>query len=747
MPGATGSSWPAGARVHVQPGAALPEGLSLNGPVPCSEAGVSFWILGGPGKGRARVVEDASGLLMLGPDFTVGLRCRAGPGVVEGHDSLLLGHDNKHWLAVIGGHSGRALCVLDANSGQSWKLDNSLSESTWCDFFLRSKGASTSICAVDADGLVELGVVDISLSGSKLRSMGWAGNELHISDLAVWDRSLTWQELTDSLVPRPLAPPADLPPPKQRAGFRGRVVDLAGNALPDVRVSWSSGGCSTDDAGYFKGESTEDVETEVPEDAASAGSGDTAMIWTSLSFTCEGFAPTTAVAHRLPEGAGDELTMQVLMRPISASAAVSVADGGSVVDPVSGSSVTVPPGGLTYPDGSAVEGPAIVSLSIIDATDPASLASMPGDFSAIDASGSEVFLESLGAAWIGATDEQGRELVVAEGSGGVTLDLRTQASANAAKLGVLPEMWSFDESTGKWVVEPSDMKVNGEPAPNQTRLSAVQPAATGSEPRKYRSKKKLTKKDYNELTSDPSTVITGCMSPEDFMKKVAEDGPKSLSANITKLGYINCDLAYHHPQRAVMIQGQVLGPDQQPLPGLQLWGVGKDYNGRTPDKTDGNGCFGAMISQFDSEVEIEVHVRSPVPGDEKVEVYFPNENFGSVGREIQNALYSVVGSYTKKPDAHLQWARSKAEALIKWVAERKQWQLLYNGKALFAKDAPEEPGLPYGGTWRPVGDLGAVAPGIPPPAFAQPCAVAVKVFGPFKTGPPGEFVNVGILPA
>merc|ERR1711920_761187 len=158
--------------------------------------------------------------------------------------------------------------------------------------------------------------------------------------------------------------------------------------------------------------------------------------------------------------AGSDTSLTVTMRPISASSVVDASAGGSVVDPSSGSSLSVPANGLAYPDGTPVTGPVTVSLSVIDVTDPAGLASMPGDFSAVGVDGAEVMLQSLGAAWLGATDESGQALQVREGSG-VTLDLQTEARANAEKLGNVPEMWSFNETTGKWEIEPTEMKVNG----------------------------------------------------------------------------------------------------------------------------------------------------------------------------------------------------------------------------------------------------------------------------------------------
>ncbi|OLQ10014.1 hypothetical protein AK812_SmicGene6301 [Symbiodinium microadriaticum] len=100
-----------------------------------------------------------------------------------------------------------------------------------------------------------------------------------------------------------------------------------------------------------------------------------------------------------------------------------------------------------------------------------------GDFSAIGADGESVMLESLGAAWIGAVDSKGEALEVKEDSEGVTLDIHTTVQAkNAAKLEVLPEMWSFDEETGKWQLAASDMAIDGCVFPTyspQTFLTAM----------------------------------------------------------------------------------------------------------------------------------------------------------------------------------------------------------------------------------------------------------------------------------
>ena len=61
----------------------------------------------------------------------------------------------------------------------------------WVQVFLRPIEGGTSVLAVDAEGLLDLGTFPTSLVGSKLRSAGWAGNELDVAGIAVWDRSLS----------------------------------------------------------------------------------------------------------------------------------------------------------------------------------------------------------------------------------------------------------------------------------------------------------------------------------------------------------------------------------------------------------------------------------------------------------------------------------------------------------------------------------------------------------------------------
>lgn len=636
---------------------------------------------------------------------------------------------------------------------------------------------STSIYAIDREGLLEVGSFGLSLVGSRLRSLGWARNEVHIAQIAVWDRCVGWAEMASATPGRELtasAVPPAAPFWPQSRGLRGQVVDTRGDGVAGVRVSWAGKRrgvgdccCLTDGDGCFE-VSLSDAETDAPTDeddgewSSSTGSTGSTV---SFGFDREGFAPNALEVPCVP---ATEFAVQVTLRPISAAVVVDAAVGGSVVDKATGSSVTVPPNALSYPDGSPVTGPITVSLSVIDASDPASLASMPGDFSAVGADGSTVYLQSLGAAWVGALDEHGRELVVGPGSEGITLDLRSTATANASKLDTLPEMWIFYSASGKWELEPAAMKLDGQPAPNSARparsTTATEGSASENRPSgpKFGGKKgKKAKKTGSSYKPEGSVLETGCMSPEEFRAAVQREGEKSFSATVTKLGYINCDLAYHHPQRAVMLTGRVLSAQGDPVPGLQLWSVGRDYCGRTPDVTDTQGKFGAMIAQFDSEVDVEVSFCVEVVGDSKLEVYFESLKGwrgSSMSQELKRLLELLPGQYMQAADSvegYPSWERrlkkmgkeqEQVAARILWYQPRRQWQHLVGDVLACVRDEDDSPRTPFGAGWRLAPSLSAeLGERIAPPTYQRPVAIQKKLFGPFRTGPPGDFVEIGDL--
>eukprot|EP00429_Kryptoperidinium_foliaceum_P102908 CAMPEP_0176255466 /NCGR_PEP_ID=MMETSP0121_2-20121125/37055_1 /TAXON_ID=160619 /ORGANISM="Kryptoperidinium foliaceum, Strain CCMP 1326" /LENGTH=857 /DNA_ID=CAMNT_0017595293 /DNA_START=1 /DNA_END=2574 /DNA_ORIENTATION=+ len=764
---AAGVPWPKDPCVVIAPRGSKPEKVKLAAPVPCKESGVEYWSVGGPAKTRVRVVEDA-GVMKLGKEFTVAVRFRVSSGVVgksDAYETLLMGHDGLHWLAVA--CEGRRLCSVSGKTGKSCVLDHAVQADEWATVFLQPRGNGTAAFAFDGEGLMQVGELSHSLVGSSLEKLGWADGVVDLAEVLLWPRLVTWREMCALQPP----PPPPMPPKgaskRLRRSVRGQVVDVAsGRGVPEMRVSWPKGDCCTDEDGCFEA-SLSDAETEVPEeDGAHSGrsSGSASSTYSSmtvLSFAGAGYAPTSSVAM-CPGGC--DASLRVAMRRVTASAVMDISEGGQVVDKASGSSLSVAAGSLTYADGSPIEGPVTVSLSVIDVTDPAALASMPGDFSAVGEGGAPVFLQSLGAAWIGASDAQGREVTVKEGSDGVTLDLKTKATANAEKLGADAEMWSFNDATGKWELLETPMRVDGQLAPNSAARGQI-----GAQQRKRGGKKKkggYEKKKGRDDDAAPPELIEGCMSPEAFRQQVAKEGEKTVSTNLTKLGYINCDLAYHHPQRAVMLTGVVLGAGREPLEGTQLWSVGRDYSGRCPDVAKDGGKFGAMIAQFDSEVDVEVHVNLPGTEDDKVAVYVEDwRTLGKLDKEADDLLCAILGRYTQEPgESSKVWAKKRSKdgaakqdakeadgetsasgSKIEWCEKRHQWQAVVNRVPCFVKDAVgegDEAGLPFGSGWRPVAPALAK---VPAPVFARPHVPMVHTFGPFKTGPPGEFVDVGEL--
>jgi len=361
-------------------------------------------------------------------------------------------------------------------------------------------------------------------------------------------------------------------------------------------------------------------------------------------------------------------------------------------------------------------------------------------------------LQSLGAAWVGATDEKGNQLAVKEDSEGLELDLKSNATADMEKLDTTVEMWTFNEDSGKWELETTQpMKVNGEVAPNSVSQAEEKPRAKPRGKKKARQRKDGTyEEDDFDREAPPRLGIGSCMSPAAFRKTVGKMGQKTLSTNIKKLGYINCDIAYQHPLRAVMLQGVVLDASRKPLTGIQLWAVGRDYQGRCSDVTKEEGKFLAMIAQFDSDVDVEVHWHRPAKGDEKLALYFENhlDWCKLVDKETKEVMRKVGGNY-KKGFEELVWYADVVDSKshVAWIPERRQWQHTIDGKLVFLREAEDESGGPFcEAGWRMAASfaVGLKTP-IPPPIYARPTVVHTQTFGPFKTGPPGKFVDVGVL--
>eukprot|EP00913_Durusdinium_trenchii_P017243 g16213.t1 len=567
--------------------------------------------LGGEAKARLRILEDPGKLLELKEPFTVGVCFRAGEHRVLGWDSVLQGDDNKHWLAFRSDENKLGLLKGDDYE----ELPAEFLQQGWVQVFLRSVEGGTSVLAVDAEGLLDLGLCPVSLLGSKLRACGWASNELDLAALVLWDRCLSWTELQTSLAPAVVAAPEAVH--VLGSSITGQVVDLEGHPVSNVNIKWKMNACTSDLEGHFQ---MDDDSTDVPDTVLREVSG-----CSTVSFECEGFAPTTMKASE---------SFQVVLRPLSATATMDPKEGGLVEDPKSGSSLT---DALAYPDGRPATGPVTLRLSCLDVTDPKALASMPGDFTAQAADGSTVMLESLGAAWINATDEQGEELQVREGSE-MILDLHTTATANAQKLGATAELWSFDEQSGQWRAEVADLELDGVPA---------------------------------------------------------ENSEKSLAAPVKKFGYWNMDLAYSSPNKAVLLQGTVVDKNSKPMPTVQIWGTGKSYYGRSPDTTSGEGRFEALMVQFESSVDIEVQYHQPATTDQKIEVFYAGGKLPAHNPSTHRLKY-VPGIYVKDKACDHKWTQpihvtGQPPATIEWDEKRRRWSHSIFDKVLFCLPGEESP--------------------------------------------------------
>lgn len=160
-----------------------------------------------------------------------------------------------------------------------------------------------------------------------------------------------------------------------------------------------------------------------------------------LSLNKSGFAPS-AEFHE----AGKTNLQHTLRSGFVAT--VNPAVDSTVLAP-SGVTVSLKANSLVTASGAAPTGMVQVTVAAYDPL------RMPGNFTAVNAAGQQVALESVGAVFIGAAD-----------SAGQALDLRTGMTSNAfipvsAAVGTMPPcvfdgscriaMWKFDPSTGLWV--------------------------------------------------------------------------------------------------------------------------------------------------------------------------------------------------------------------------------------------------------------------------------------------------------
>lgn len=135
------------------------------------------------------------------------------------------------------------------------------------------------------------------------------------------------------------------------------------------------------------------------------------------------------------------------------------------VSPTVDSTVTTPSGVKVN-----LKANTLVNASGVPATGPVSITvasydpmRMPGDFTAVNASGQQVALESVGAVFVGATDASGAALNLATGATATGfIPVPTQVGSMPACVSdgtCRLAMWKFNETTGKWEEKSASMQV------------------------------------------------------------------------------------------------------------------------------------------------------------------------------------------------------------------------------------------------------------------------------------------------
>jgi hypothetical protein len=233
------------------------------------------------------------------------------------------------------------------------------------------------------------------------------------------------------------------------ATFTGTVVDTGGRPISGATVNINGITRTTDTAGKYY---------------VSLGDNQNGYI---LSVSRSGFAPTTEYLTSGQLNNVHTLT-PAPVRQFSASQ--------NIVFETSDLVVSIPAGSLVDANGAVVTGTVLVSAATYGPR------TMPGDFTAVNSSGRQVALESVGAFFIGATTVEGRPVNLGrDRTAQVTLRVPQQAG------GVMPSCvfegrcraaaWRFDATINRWV----EQRANFRPSSTSSTFTLIGgPASTPS---------------------------------------------------------------------------------------------------------------------------------------------------------------------------------------------------------------------------------------------------------------------------
>jgi len=314
-----------------------------------------------------------------------------------------------------------------------------------------------------------------------------------------------------------------------------------------------------------------------------------------LTFSKPGFAPCSVAV--VP----DELAnVEVEMRHLAVQGIVDTLQGGQLQDPVSGASVTLPAGArLLREDGSTYSGNALMSLAVIDATDPDAVDAMPGDYSAVDFEGNAGLLETFGAMWIGLEAENGGgKLQLAQGSPGLSTVLPSAAPVHLERLGKPPSLWIFEEASGRWVEDTTaELLVDGVllPKPGEALRQEAEPEQELRPRPKAGAKGKGRPKkgggdEYHQMDFNAFSSKAMVSSPEQLARLFTAPRRNFQMTNVRPNSYWNCDAIYI----TAVLSGTLLDASGHPIQEANVWSVGQDYAGASPRAGLKDGRFGIL---------------------------------------------------------------------------------------------------------------------------------------------------------
>lgn len=215
----------------------------------------------------------------------------------------------------------------------------------------------------------------------------------------------------------------------------GIILDENGIAFEGVEVTWGKLVVSSDANGFFA----------FPEGPANAD-GTVVQIRTNGYFT---ISKTVRPLGKAKTWLDAQLTPQTLSGTFQANA-------GGVVN-LPDAKLTLPAGGILNKDNLAYSGTVNVYAIPMDPTKPLTLATMPGNFSAIGANGNKTVLSSYGMIGVELKSPSGESLKLAtNASAEISLKIPSTLQSSApSKL----SLFNFDPNEGKWVKEGTADKV------------------------------------------------------------------------------------------------------------------------------------------------------------------------------------------------------------------------------------------------------------------------------------------------